>query len=50
MNYDEYLKQQRKRNKEICKKRKAGKTLQEIGNEYGLTKQRIQAICKRGGS
>ena len=35
------------RNKEIWRKRKSGKSYEELGREYGLTKQRIGHICRR---
>lgn len=35
------------RDREILEKRKQGTTLREIANEYGLTHQRVDQICKR---
>lgn len=37
----------RERNMQIYNKRKEGKTFEAIGKEFGLTRQRIQAICER---
>ena len=33
------------RNEAIWLARKQGKTLQSIGNEYGITKERVRVIC-----
>lgn len=42
-------KEMSERDAEIIAKRDRGMTLQAIGDEYGLTRQRISQICKEGG-
>lgn len=44
MNYSDFLQEQQKRRDEIFGLRKSGKTYQEIGNLYGLSRQRIHQI------
>lgn len=44
MNYSEYLEEQKKRKGEIVNLRKSGKTYQEIGDLFGLSRQRIHQI------
>lgn len=41
-------KESNRRDAEIIAKRASGMTLQAIGDEYGLTRQRINQICKEG--
>ena len=41
-------KEMSERDAEIITKRARGMTLQAIGDEYGLTRQRISQICKEG--
>jgi hypothetical protein len=44
MNYSDFLQEQQKRKDEILSLRKSGKTYQEIGNLYSISRQRIHQI------
>ena len=37
------------RNADMIRMRKAGRTYQEIGDMYGLSKYAVYRVCKRGG-
>ena len=50
MKHSEYLDLQQIRNEKIVKDRDKGKTFEEIANEYGISRQRIQQIYKRAKS
>lgn len=37
------------RNADIMRMRRAGRTYQEIGDMFGVTKHAVYRVCKRGG-
>lgn len=37
------------RNADMIRMRKAGRTYQEIGDMFGVTKHAVYRVCKRGG-
>lgn len=47
MNYQKFLQEVKKRDKEIFKKRKKGLTFKALGKEYGISPQRAKQICKK---
>ena len=46
MKYQEYLKENEKRNKEILKLRKAGMSLNRIATLHSISRQRVAQIIK----